>query len=173
MIPKGMGKPGAHIRSFWTFSSGEVIRLEVRLAEEGGSLDILFDGRRQSVRLTSRERHFGGRQWYVVCPNTWKNVRVLFRPLGAPWFASRHAWGRRAAYQSQFLDPVGRAWRTKAKIKTRLIADEDPDEWDLPPKPKRMRMRTYERWEAKFDAAEDALDQQLCKVAGRLLGRFS
>jgi hypothetical protein len=33
---------------------------------------------------------------------------VLFRPLGAPFFASRYAWGRRAAYASQFLDPVGR-----------------------------------------------------------------
>jgi len=58
-----------------------VIRLEVRLAEEGGSLDILFDGRKQSFTLTSRARHFGGRQWYVICPKTWKAVRVLFRPL--------------------------------------------------------------------------------------------
>jgi hypothetical protein len=97
---------------------------------------------------------------------------VLFRPLGAPYFASRHAWGRRAVYASQFLDPVGRAWRKKAKIKARLIGDEDPDDWDLPPKPKRMRMRTYERWEAKFDEAEDALDQHLCMVVGRLMRRF-
>ena len=84
---------------------------------------------------------------------------------------SRHAWGPRAAYASQFLDPVGRAWRKKAKIKARLIGDEDLDEWDLPPKPKRMRLRTYERWEARFDQAEDALDEHLCRVAARLLNR--
>jgi hypothetical protein len=94
---------------------------------------------------------------------------VLFRPSGAAYFASRHAWGRRAAYASQFLDPVGRAWRTKAKVKARLLGDADPDEWDLPPKPKRMRWRTYERWEAKFDQAEEALDLQLCMAAARLL----
>jgi hypothetical protein len=30
----------------------------------------------------------------------------------------------------------------QSKIKSRLIADLDPDEWDLPPKPKWMRWRT-------------------------------
>jgi hypothetical protein len=74
-------------------------------------------------------------------------------------------------YASQFLDPVGRAWRTKAKIKARLIADEDPEAWDLPPKPKRMRMCTYERWEARFDEAEDALDIHLFRAAARLFKR--
>jgi hypothetical protein len=150
VIPKGLSKPGSHFRSVWTFASGEVIRIEVRLYEDSGSLTLWFDGRQQSFTVISQPRHFGGRQWYLVCPTTWKHVRVLFRPLGAPYFASRHAWGRRAAYASQFLDPVGRAWRKKAKIKARLIGDENPEEWDLPPKPKRMRVRTYERWEAKF-----------------------
>jgi hypothetical protein len=36
----------------------------------------------------------------------------------------------------------------QAKIKARLIADLDPDEWDLPPKPKWMRWRiAISRWE--------------------------
>src|SRR5215204_5903760 len=133
----------------------EVIGLELRLSEEHGSLDLSFEGRRQSFALASQRRHFGGSQSYVVCRKTRKHVRTLFKPLGANYFASRHAWGRRAAYASQFLDPVGRAWRTKAKIKNRLIGDEDPDEWDLPPRPKRMQLKTYERWEAKYDRAED------------------
>jgi hypothetical protein len=118
------------------------------------------------------KRQFAGRQYYAICPRTRRCVRVLFRPLGATWFASRHAWGRRAAYASQFLDPVGRAWRTKAKVKARLLGDPDPDEWDLPPKPKRMRWATYERWEAKYDAAEDRLDDQLVIAAARLLKRL-
>ncbi len=96
----------------------------------------------------------------------------LFRPLGATKFASRHAWGsRRAAYASQFLNPVDWAWRTKAKVKARVLGDADPDEWDLPPKPKWMRLRTYERWEARFDRAEDVLNQQ-CALAVRRLLKF-
>ena len=97
---------------------------------------------------------------------------MLYRPLGATYFASRHAWGRRAAYASQFLDPIGRAWRTKAKVKAALLGDADPDEWDLPPKPKGMRWATYERWVARYDAAEDSLDAQLIRAAARLMKQY-
>ena len=38
-----------------------------------------------------------------------------------------------------------------------LIADLDPNEWVLPPKPKWMRLRTYEALERKFDAYEEFL----------------
>jgi hypothetical protein len=40
--------------------------------------------------------------------------------------------------------PHRRAWRTKAKVNARLLGDSDPDQWDLPPKPKGMRWATYE-----------------------------
>jgi hypothetical protein len=62
--------------------------------------------------------------------------------------ASWQTWGRQVAYSSQFLDRDNRAHRGKAKIKSRLIADLDPDEWEFPPKPKWMRWRTYNRYEA-------------------------
>jgi hypothetical protein len=89
--------------------------------------------------------------------------------LGATFFGSRHAWGHRAAYTSQFLDSTGRAWRTKAKVKAALLGDADPNEWDLPPKPKGMRWAPYDRWVAKYDAAEEMLDTQLVIVAARLM----
>jgi hypothetical protein len=125
----------------------------------------------RSFTLTARERHFGGRQYYVICPKTWRKVRVLYKLGGTPSFASRSAWGRQAGYASQFLDPVGRAWHTKAKVKQRLLGDADPDDWDLPPRPKGMRWRTYARWEARYDAAEDALDQRVCLAVARLIKR--
>ena len=145
--------------------------MEIRLDAYGGTLEVSSGGRHQTFTLTAQERHLGGRQYYVICPRTWKKVRVLYRPGGAPYFASRHAWGRQAAYGSQFLDPVGRAWHTKAKVKQRLLGNADPDEWDLPPKPKGMRWRTYERWEARYDAAEEALDQHCAFALLRLLKR--
>ncbi len=169
LIPKGLSRPGAVIRTTLTYTSGLVVQVEIRLDEEGGTLVVSSGGRTQTFRLAAQERHFGGQQYYLICPRTGRKVRVLYRPGGAPYFASRPAWGRGAGYASQFLDPMGRAWRTKAKVKQRLLGDADPDEWDLPPKPKGMRWRTYARWEAKYDRAEAALNRSLCLAVTRLL----
>jgi hypothetical protein len=171
LIPKGSSRPGSHIRSTLTYASGLVVWVEIRLDDYGGSLVVSFSGRQQSFVITARERHFGGQQYYVICPRTGRKVRVLYKPGGAPYFASRPAWGRQAGYASQFLDPVQRAWHTKVKVKQSVLGDADPDEWDLPPKPKGMRWRTYQRWEAKYDAAEDALDHRLCLVVARFMKR--
>ena len=80
------------------------------------------------------------------------------------------AWGRQVAYASQFSDPDNRAHLGKARIKARLIADLDPDEWDLPPKPKWMRWRTYNRHAERYDAYEDILDRGICALAAKLGG---
>jgi hypothetical protein len=172
LIPSGAGKPGSHIQCLLTYGSGETITATLRLDEHGGLLELSCRDCQQSFSLVSDPRNFGGLQWYAICPKTGRRVRVLYRPLGATFFASRHAWGRRAAYASQFLDPIGRAWRTKAKVKAALLEDEDPDEWDLPPKPKGMRWTTYERWVAKYDAAEEMLNAQLVMAAARLMKRL-
>ena len=47
----------------------------------------------------------------------------------------------------------------KPKSKSRLIADLDPDEWELPPKPKGMRWPTYNRLIEKFDSYEEVLER--------------
>ncbi len=171
LIPCGAGKVDCNIHARMTYGSGETITAVLKLRKDDGWLELSFGGRWQAFSLVSSPRNFGGLQWYVVCPKTRRRVRVLYRPLGATSFASRHAWGRSAAYASQFLDPIGRAWRTKAKVKARLIGDEDPDEWDLPPKPKGMRWKTYEKWKAKFDAAEEALDAHCGMALARLMKR--
>jgi hypothetical protein len=49
----------------------------------------------------------------------------------------------------------------KAKLKSRLIGNLKPDEWDLPPKPKWMRWRTYNRFVDPYEAYEDILDRGL------------
>ena len=94
---------------------------------------------------------------------------VLWRPPGATRFCCRQKWGRQVAYASQFLSPVDRADHGKAKIKSALIGDRNPDEWDLPPKPKWMRWRTYGAYEDKFDAYEELLDRHCLLAATRIL----
>ena len=40
--------------------------------------------------------------------------------------------------------------------------------WDLPPKPKWMRWRTYNRYEKKFDAYEDILSYGILELLAKL-----
>ena len=56
-------------------------------------------------------------------------------------------------------------------MKARAHGSANPDEWDFPPKPKRMRWSTYERLERKFDEAEDVLTEELGLLMARFLGR--
>jgi hypothetical protein len=75
------------------------------------------------------------------------------------------------AYQSQFNDPTNRAHGGQAKIKSRLIASLDPDEWDLPPKPKWMRWATYNRHVAGYDHYDAILDRGFVALAAKLFGK--
>jgi hypothetical protein len=50
-----------------------------------------------------------------------------------------------------------------------LIADLDPDEWDLPPKPKWMRWRTYNRYEERYDRYEGILEDGIAALMAKFL----
>ena len=61
------------------------------------------------------------------------------------------------------MDRDTRAHYGKSKIKLQLcsIGQFDPDEWELPPKPRWMRWKTYNRYEEKLDSYEEVLDGDL------------
>lgn len=132
----------------------------------------LNDGLDQRIILVARPRHFGGAQWYFICPVMNRRASVLWMPPGAERFCSRQTWGGRViAYRSQFLGPDDRAHAGQAKIRSRLIGDCDPREWDLPPKPKWMRWRTYNRYVQRYDRYEDILEQGIIPLMAKFLGR--
>jgi hypothetical protein len=135
-----------------------------------GWFEISIGGFRQRITLVSRSRHFGGRQWFFQCPATHRLATVLWKPPGANRFCSRQAWGRQVAYRSQFQDRDSRAHAGKARIKSRLIGDLDPDEWEFPPKPKWMRWETYNRYEERFDRYEEILDYGCAALLAKLSG---
>jgi hypothetical protein len=135
-----------------------------------GWLRIQIGDLDQRIILVPRPRHFGGYQWYFVCPVMNRDCSVIWLPPGASRFCSRQRWGRRGvAYASQFADPDNRAHLGQAKIKARLIGDLDPDEWDLPPKPKWMRWRTYNGYVERYDAYDAILDGGCAELLARFL----
>jgi hypothetical protein len=77
-------------------------------------------------------------------------------------------WGKQVAYASQFAGPDNRAHIGQAKIKSRLIADPDPDNWNLPPKPKGMHWSTYNRYVERYDAYEEILPDGVPELLAKL-----
>lgn len=139
-------------RISWEYTaSGElmawaIIYSNTQCPEEGGSLSITLGQLKQEIRLQAVPRHFGGHQWYFVCPLTGRLSSVLWMPSFADQFASREAWGRRVAYSSQFATAHDRAIFSARHIHYQLgakgrISMDAP----LPQKPKGMHWRTYDK----------------------------
>ena len=91
---------------------------------------------------------------------------MMWLPPGATRFCSRQAWGKQVAYSTQFEAPFNRAISAREKVKSRLIGDLDPSEWDLPPKPKGMRWHTYERLADKYRFHQGIINQCMADFVG-------
>ncbi len=124
-----------------------------------GWVQIDLEGKVQRIEVISEARHFGGCQRYFVCPSSGQRASVLWRPPGADEFRSRQAWGKSVGYITQIGSWIDRAHRGKEKIKSILLGDENSDDWDLPPRPKWMRLERYEKYVRRFDHFEAALAQ--------------
>ena len=120
----------------WRFSSASC-----------GSMRLLLRSLDQSIDLVAAPRHFGGVQWYFVCPTTRRRASVLWMPPGASCFASRQAWGSQFAYASQFETPNYRAHLRAHEIHCRLNGeDHSPIYHLLPPqRPRYMHRNTYDK----------------------------
>ena len=177
LIRKGTLRPGfitGPSLMQWT-RSGAVAVITANLCDpETGWLRYQTKGSDQQITLVSCTRHFGGRQWYFVCPILNRRASVLWMPPGAKEFCSRQAWGRKVAYRTQFLSVYDRGHAGKAKIKARLIGELDPEDWELPPKPKWMRWRTYHRLAERFEVYDDMTypdDSTLPALIAKLMRR--
>jgi len=119
---------------------------------------ILMRGLNQIIELIGQERPFGGNQWYFRCPALGLCASVLWKPPGATRFCSRQAWGNEVAYHTQSVGRTGRARIGRERTRTRLVGDNDADNWLFPPsKPKWMRWATYERRIGKYNGYDAVL----------------
>src|SRR5262245_32069463 len=103
----------------WTNSySGELLAEAIITSStenpSEGWLRIQLGSLDQWIILISQPRHFGGRQWYFMCPVTNRRASVLWMPPGANRFCSRQTWRGQVAYSTQFMTPEGRVHRAKS-----------------------------------------------------------
>ena len=137
---------------YWTNSVGAKIfsvRIEAHLVHPSLSwIELRFlvanpDGTRREVSQTipsaRTDPGFGEiRYWFG---DEGRRIRTVYLPQGGQEFRSRHV--HRLAYASQSFTRSERRRRRDAKIKSRLGAD--PNSLGVPPKPPRMRWKTYYR----------------------------
>jgi hypothetical protein len=173
LLREGLGPPGKipwPVEIRWTSSrSGEIAKASLTIRKEGedrGYLRIMMGELDQRLELIAQPRHFGGQHWYFRCPVTSYKCSVVWLPPGAGQFSSRQAWGTQVAYATQFESPFDRAISARQKVKSRLIGDLDPREWELPPKPKWMRWRTYDRLAEKYLFHQSKIDQIMADYLG-------
>jgi hypothetical protein len=134
-----------------------------------GWLRLQFGNLDQWIDMETVPRHFGGRQWYCICPRTERRVSVLWKPPGSRSFASRQAWGQQVAYGSEFETSRDRALSAAQAIRCKLggqdyISIDD----EMPPKPKWMRWRTHERITRRCEANEATCNLYLLGFLARL-----
>jgi hypothetical protein len=86
LIPRGKGKPGTQLIGRCVWTDGTEDPFAVELWANTGTLRLSIEGRLQIITLVPKSRHFGGVQWYALCPRTSRVVRVLYCPLGASFF---------------------------------------------------------------------------------------
>jgi hypothetical protein len=146
--------------------AGALITLQKEEDDRGSLKVVLIDKLEQRLELVSEPRHFGGRQWYFLCPVTDKKSSVVWLPPGANRFCSRQAWGKQVAYSTQFESRFDRAITAREKVKDCLIGDLNRREWDLPPKPMWMRWHTYDRLAEKYRLQEDIIRQCMADYLG-------
>lgn len=144
--------------------------LTVRMEEPARFLRFQFQDFDQTIGLTIVPRPFGGVQWYFFCPMMGDRASVLWMPRGQNAFASQRYWQMRGrAYRSQFLTPVDRAERGIERLEAKLIYNETDE---MMYKPKRMRLKTYDRICARLDAYEALRDERLIQMVARLTARL-
>ena len=150
------------------------IHSDAQWPEEGGSLHITLGLLSQDIRLQAVPRYFGGHQWYFACPFTNKLCSVLWLLPGVEKFGSRQTLGRWSAYSSQFATEHDRAIFSARHIHYQLgakgrIAIDDP----LPPKPKGMHWRTYDKLAARCERyeniAKNCFLEKVVRLSNRLL----
>ena len=109
-----------------------------------------------SIGLTSTPCNYGGVRWWFRCPYCQRRAAVLFI-MGS---ALRCATCSRMSYASQRGDAINRTWIKQQKLEAKLIKG-----WQ---KPKRMRLKTYERLRAGIIECEIQREDALYLAAARL-----
>lgn len=144
----------------WRDSDGdELFQIQYRteLREAWGVLDVTDREGAYRIMVGSTPLHFGGRRWWLHCPLTNRRAAKLYRYAAIGKFCHRTAIRPYPTYASQRVSGLDRIMQRRWAIRRKL--KDEGTLFDPLQKPKRMRWRTFERYEHLdeiLSAQEDA-----------------
>jgi hypothetical protein len=103
---------------------------------------------RQSIGLAFTVPNYGGRRWWLICPDTGRRVRCLYLPPGGARFTGRKALG--LAYRVERLEQFDRPFARLHRQRRKLAGGHQPM------RPKGMWQRSYDQRLAALVAADAA-----------------
>jgi hypothetical protein len=151
----GCLSPGGSGNIFWTsgygkkssisyVSTGDALRLTFTVSVNGGEGEDV----EQTVYLERTPCRFGGERPWFLCPGCGRRVGVLY---GRRRFLCRLC--HKLAYASQCETRSDRLLRRANKIRRRLSGEAGMNSFT--PKPKRMRLATFERMIEEINELEN------------------
>ena len=128
----------------------------VMLGAESGELCLSYtwksDGKPHDVtctiRLSSLPLRYGGRRWYMHCAYTQRRALKLYKFDDIEQFCCRTAISPLPTYDSQRTSGANRLIDQRWALRQKM-GDRASDLLDEPFRPKRMRLRTYEKYVAR------------------------
>ena len=142
---------GFPVRLSWSYGDKPIGSIALQARADG--LRIFYRSRNgdgewydvdEVVPFVWTPTQFGGRRQWFRCLKCARSCRILY---GGNRFRCRRCY--RLSYSSQAETRADRATRAMFKIVRRLDPEEDCN--DLPPKPKGMHWRTYNRLAGRYE----------------------
>ena len=160
--------PGCHSTSLWTRGEEEIGNISISATKDSAILihgSLVWDGRwsdhRESLQVSWEHCRFGGRRPFFQCPAC--NRRVLYL-YGFRRYLCRNC--HRLSYPSQRERESDRAQRRANRIRIQLGGE--PGWQRIPPRPKGMHRRTYDRMVREIVVADTITDDGAVRLLARL-----
>jgi hypothetical protein len=143
------------------FASGSIGYRADMIDPDDGRLELFYNYReggvntvaKQHVHLVSTTPNFGGRRWWMICPERHARVGKLYLPVNGDRFASRLAW--HLGYRSQRVQPSDKALERLFAAQMKLGCAHGLDKSIK--RPKGMWQKTFEVHQARYDVLERAV----------------
>ena len=149
------------------------------------SITVKFWGQSIKIKLNWEDNIFGGRRFYLCCPQCDRRVWKLFMPMPKlpdrraldAWLATnktpllcRHCWG--LVHKSTRESDINRLQSKIFKVRLSLKASPQSDPLQLPDRPRYQHRKKYDKFSEELLELQKEYQLALVGKLNKMLGNF-